>query len=125
MENTGTPMSSSSRAVMTAILPGACVQNRPASLHAPDAKARIDAAPVGARARVAVTRVDPARRERPFDVPAWAQAQSQPQSPVFVADLWTNSDTAQSGDGVHPDDAGAQRMGQNWFDALRTILTPG
>jgi hypothetical protein len=57
-------------------------------------------------------------------LPAWAQAQSQPQSRVFVADLWTNSDTAQTNDGVHPDDAGAQRMGENWFNALKTIMTP-
>ena len=57
-------------------------------------------------------------------VPAWAQAQSQPQSPVFVADLWTNSNTAETLDGVHPDDPGAQHMGLNWFSALRTILTP-
>jgi GDSL-like Lipase/Acylhydrolase family len=55
-------------------------------------------------------------------VPAWAQAQSQPQSPVFVADLWTNSTTAETLDGVHPDDAGAQRMGQSWFEALTKIL---
>jgi hypothetical protein len=55
-------------------------------------------------------------------IPAWAEAESQPQSPVFVADLWTNSDTAQTADGVHPDDAGAQRMGLNWFNALKNIL---
>jgi hypothetical protein len=55
-------------------------------------------------------------------IPAWAQAQSQPQSPVFVADLWTNSDTAQTLDGVHPNDEGAQRMGLNWFNALKAIL---
>jgi len=57
-------------------------------------------------------------------IPAWAQTESQPQSPVFVADLWTNSDTAQTADGVHPDDAGAQRMGLNWFNALKNILPP-
>jgi hypothetical protein len=44
---------------------------------------------------------------------------------VFVADLWTNSDVAETGDGVHPDDAGAQRMGQNWFAALSAILPKG
>jgi lysophospholipase L1-like esterase len=56
-------------------------------------------------------------------VPAWARSQSQPQSPVFVADLWTNSHTAETKDGVHPtDDVGSQRMGQNWFDALKNIL---
>ena len=37
-------------------------------------------------------------------VPAWAAALSRPESPVFVADLWTNSDVAQTLDGVHPDD---------------------
>jgi acyl-CoA thioesterase-1 len=57
-------------------------------------------------------------------LPAWAQTQSQPQSAVFVADLWTASDTTQTTDGVHPDDAGARRMGQSWFDALKSILTP-
>jgi nicotinamidase-related amidase len=57
-------------------------------------------------------------------IPSWAAAQSQPQSPVFVADLWTNSNTAETLDGVHPDDAGAQRMGLNWFNALKGILTP-
>ena len=55
-------------------------------------------------------------------VPGWAQSETQPTSPVFVADLWTNSDPAESGDGVHPDEAGAQRMGSNWFEALRVIL---
>jgi hypothetical protein len=55
-------------------------------------------------------------------VPAWAQTQNLPESPLFVADLWTNSDTAQTNDGVHPDDAGAQRMAENWFNALKNIL---
>jgi hypothetical protein len=55
-------------------------------------------------------------------LPAWAMAQSQATSPVFVADLWTNSDVAETNDGVHPNDAGAQRMGQNWFEALKNIL---
>lgn len=55
--------------------------------------------------------------------PSWAEAASTPDSPVFVADLWTNSDYSQSvGDCVHPDDAGAQRMGLNWFNALKTVL---
>jgi hypothetical protein len=55
-------------------------------------------------------------------VPAWAASESQATSPVFVADLWTDSDAAQTLDGVHPDDAGAQRMGSNWFEALSAIL---
>lgn len=57
-------------------------------------------------------------------VPAWAQAASQDGSRVFAVDLWTNSDSVQTLDGVHPDDAGAQRMGLNWSTALERILTP-
>lgn len=55
-------------------------------------------------------------------LPAWAASQSQSGSPVFVADLWTSSSAAETNDGVHPNDAGAKRMGQNWFAALRSIL---
>lgn len=55
-------------------------------------------------------------------VPAWVASQSQPGSPVLVADLWTNSDPALASDGVHPDDAGSQRMGLDWFNALSGIL---
>lgn len=60
-------------------------------------------------------------------VPAWAKQLDTPQSPVFVADLWTNSDwsKAETLDCVHPNDIGAQRMGTNWFNALKNILKPG
>lgn len=55
-------------------------------------------------------------------VPAWAAGLTTDASPVFVADLWTNSDPMEADDCVHPDDAGARRMGQNWFTALADIL---
>jgi lysophospholipase L1-like esterase len=55
-------------------------------------------------------------------VPAWAQTQDQPRSAVHVADLWTNSNPAETSDGVHPNEAGAQRMGRNWCNALKGIL---
>jgi lysophospholipase L1-like esterase len=60
-------------------------------------------------------------------VPAWAKQLDTPQSPVFVADLWTTSDwsKAETLDCVHPNDVGAQRMGTNWFNALKNILKPG
>jgi hypothetical protein len=59
-------------------------------------------------------------------VPAWAAAQSNAKSPVFVADLWTNSDwsKAETTDCVHPNEAGAERMGLNWYNALKGILKP-
>lgn len=55
-------------------------------------------------------------------VPAWAQTVTQASSPVLVADLWTNSDPQEADDCVHPNDAGAQRMATNWFNALSPIL---
>src|SRR6478735_2756898 len=59
-------------------------------------------------------------------IPAWAQQLSTPTSPIFTADLWTNSDwsMAETIDCVHPNDIGAKKMGMNWFNTLKTILTP-
>jgi hypothetical protein len=57
-------------------------------------------------------------------VPAWVEAQSRPESGVFVADLWTNSDTTQTPHGMHADDVGAHRMGRNWLEALKGLLAP-
>lgn len=55
-------------------------------------------------------------------VPAWASELSSANSPIYVADLWTNSDPQEADDCVHPNDAGARRMGQNWYDALVDLL---
>jgi hypothetical protein len=59
-------------------------------------------------------------------VPAWAAQLSTATSPIFTADLWTNSDwsKAETIDCVHPNDVGAQKMGMNWYNTLKTILTP-
>jgi len=55
-------------------------------------------------------------------LPAWAASITTADSPVLVADLWTNSDAREAADCVHPNDAGAQRMGLNWYNALAPIL---
>jgi lysophospholipase L1-like esterase len=55
-------------------------------------------------------------------VPGWAAGVTSTASPVLVADLWTNSNAMEADDCVHPNDLGAQHMGQNWFNALKTIL---
>jgi hypothetical protein len=55
-------------------------------------------------------------------VPGWAQTLTTDASPVLVADLWTNSDPNDANDCVHPNDAGARRMGLNWYNALESIL---
>jgi hypothetical protein len=55
-------------------------------------------------------------------VPVWARGESTEVSPVLAADLWTNSDWNQASDCVHPDMAGAERMGLNWYNALSPLL---
>ena len=55
-------------------------------------------------------------------VPGWAAGVSTDDSPVLVADLWTNSDPNDAADCVHPGTAGAERMGENWYNALAPIL---
>lgn len=55
-------------------------------------------------------------------VPEWALRTSTATSPVFAVDLWTNSLVSESDDCVHPNDAGAQRMADNWYEGLKTIL---
>lgn len=57
-------------------------------------------------------------------VPAWARKLGTAQSPVFTADLWTNSDWSktETNDCVHPNDIGAERMGNNWYESLKSIL---
>lgn len=65
---------------------------------------------------------DPTARALVEAVPAWAQGASTTSSPILTADLWTNSLVAEADDCVHPNDAGAQRMADNWFTALEPIL---
>ena len=55
-------------------------------------------------------------------VPGFVAEVSTADSPVFAADLWTNSDPYEANDCVHPNDAGAQRKGENWYNALQDIL---
>lgn len=57
-------------------------------------------------------------------VPAWVVGMTTTDSPVFSADLWTNSPEphAAATDCVHPNEAAAQIMGTNWYLALREIL---
>jgi lysophospholipase L1-like esterase len=62
-------------------------------------------------------------------VPAWASSKSTAQSPVVVVDQWTGFNTAtDTGDGVHPNDAGIRKISDRWYPALTAALsgtTPG
>ncbi|WP_249350481.1 cellulose binding domain-containing protein [Microbispora sp. H10836] len=56
-------------------------------------------------------------------IPAWAAGLTTAQSPIVVVDQWTGFDAARdTGDGVHPNDAGFQKMADRWYPALTKVL---
>ena len=56
-------------------------------------------------------------------IPSWASQKSTPQSPVVVVNQWTGFSTASDTyDGVHPNDAGNQKMSDRWYPALAAQL---
>jgi lysophospholipase L1-like esterase len=56
-------------------------------------------------------------------IPAWAVGKSTAASPVTVVDQWTGFGTAtDTGDGVHPNDSGNQKIAARWFPALTAAL---
>jgi lysophospholipase L1-like esterase len=57
-------------------------------------------------------------------IPAWAASKSTTESPVRVVDQFTGFNTAtDTGDGVHPNDAGIQKMSDRWYPALAAALS--
>jgi lysophospholipase L1-like esterase len=56
-------------------------------------------------------------------LPGWASARSTAQSPITVVDQWTGFNTAtDTGDGVHPNNAGIQKMSDRWYPAVTQAL---
>jgi lysophospholipase L1-like esterase len=56
-------------------------------------------------------------------IPGWAAGLTTAQSPITVADLWTGFDAvADTGDGVHPNDGGFEKMSNAWYPALTRVL---
>ncbi len=56
-------------------------------------------------------------------MPALAASKNTPQSPVVVVDHWTGFSVSQDMyDGVHPNDAGDQKMADRWYAALVNFL---
>jgi lysophospholipase L1-like esterase len=63
-------------------------------------------------------------------IPAWASSKSTAQSPVIAVDQWTGfNDSTDTVDGVHPNDAGNQKIASKWYPPLtaqlNTLMTPG
>ncbi|WP_049577297.1 SGNH/GDSL hydrolase family protein [Streptomyces sp. SBT349] len=56
-------------------------------------------------------------------IPGWAAGLSTAPSPITVVDQWTGFDTAtDTGDGVHPNDAGIRKIADRWFPAVSAVL---
>ncbi|MFC0534183.1 cellulose binding domain-containing protein [Phytohabitans kaempferiae] len=56
-------------------------------------------------------------------IPTWAAGLTTAQSPITVVDQWTGFNTAtDTGDGVHPNDAGFQKMADRWYPAVARVL---
>ncbi|GAA1008164.1 hypothetical protein Aple_071050 [Acrocarpospora pleiomorpha] len=57
-------------------------------------------------------------------IPGWAAGLTTAQSPIAVADLWTGFNTVtDTGDGVHPNDAGFQKMADRWYPSVAQVLS--
>ncbi|MFN8077853.1 MAG: cellulase family glycosylhydrolase [Kineosporiaceae bacterium] len=56
-------------------------------------------------------------------IPAWAAGLSTTSSPITVVDQWTGwNPTTDTGDGVHPNDAGIVKMAERWYPAVVSAL---
>jgi len=59
-------------------------------------------------------------------IPAWAAGLTTAQSPIVVVDQWTGFNTAtDTGDGVHPNDAGFRKMADRFYPVLTRVLDGG
>ena len=57
-------------------------------------------------------------------IPAWASAQTTAASPITVVDQWTGfNDATDTYDGVHPNDAGNQKIATRWFPAVSAAIS--
>lgn len=53
----------------------------------------------------------------------WAPTKSTSTSPITVVDVWTGFNTAtMTGDGVHPNDAGAKVLANSWYSAVAAAI---
>jgi len=57
-------------------------------------------------------------------IPSWVAAKTTAQSPITVVDQFTGFDSVADtiGDGVHPNDAGFQKISDRWYPALTPLL---
>ncbi|WP_199514765.1 cellulose binding domain-containing protein [Nucisporomicrobium flavum] len=57
-------------------------------------------------------------------IPGWAAGLSTTASPITVVDQWTGFDPAtDTGDGVHPNDAGNRKIAGRWLPAVQAAIS--
>jgi lysophospholipase L1-like esterase len=57
-------------------------------------------------------------------IPAWAKSLTTAASPITVVDQWTGfDDDTDTYDGVHPDDAGNQKIAARWFPSVSAAIS--
>jgi lysophospholipase L1-like esterase len=56
-------------------------------------------------------------------IPEWAASKDTPDSPIVVVDCWTGFDPSRdTGDGVHPNNLGNEKLANCWYEPLaRTV----
>ena len=56
-------------------------------------------------------------------IPGWASSQTTAASPITVVNQWTGFSTAtDTGDGVHPNDAGNSKIANRWYPAVQSAI---
>jgi chitodextrinase len=56
-------------------------------------------------------------------IPGWAAGKTTAASPITVVDQWTGFNTAtDTTDGVHPNNAGSQKISDRWYAPLTSVL---
>jgi lysophospholipase L1-like esterase len=57
-------------------------------------------------------------------IPAWARSLTTAASPITVVDQWTGfNDDTDTYDGVHPNDAGNQKIAARWFPSVSAAIS--
>jgi lysophospholipase L1-like esterase len=52
-------------------------------------------------------------------IPQWAASKSTAESPVVVVDCWAGFDPSNdTGDGVHPNSSGNEKLANSWYGPL-------
>ncbi len=56
-------------------------------------------------------------------IPGWAASKNTTESPIVVVDCWTGFDPSKdTGDGVHPNSSGNEKLAKSWYQPLARAI---